>query len=942
MKIISQAGVVMANEDVKVLIVDDEPSIITLLTSLLSRSTEVNFILSSTVDLKSCLNMLHNNNYNAILLDLNLPDSSGLDTIKKVAKEFPRVPIVVMTGASDRQVVEGVLSAGAQDFFQKMEMHHIPLTRTIKYAIERKSIQIRESLYEKELKKEVDKRTKQLEYAKLMWERTFDGLPDLIFIVDGDYNIIRANDAMANRMGVKPTDIIGRKCYEIMHSQEEPIPECRHARTLRDKIGQNIQFKDPITDADLQLNSSPLLKADGNIIGCVEVVRDISPLKDVERALGEEVRKNQQIIDCISTPIIVKNLDGYYTACNTAYVEYFGISKEQILGKSAENIMGNMSAQEHIAIDNKALDSGTNIEYESTLFNANKDKRNVIIYKSLLKNSEGYSIGVVSAIVDITERKKVEQVLAESDKRHRMLLDQLPVSTVIYDTNGGVIFCNKAFENTFGWSMSELIGKKLDFVPDEVAEETKNKINEIRNGVTIPPFETIRYTKDKRKIFVKVQSSPYFNDSGIQVGNIVLIRDITMVKMAEAERLKTEKRYKTLVETMNEGLIVVDNMGYIIYSNPQFLRITGYTIDEVMKIHFFSLLDNESRQLFLKLWQKFGVDISESYEIGMKRKDGTVLKVLASPKTIMDDNGEFIGAFSVITDITERKSLESQLMQAQKLESVGQLAAGIAHEINTPTQYVSNNNSFVAESFQDINRLINSYRALARRLQDSDAIAEEISDIKQLEEEIDYEFLSEEIPNALAANSEGLARIATIVKSVKEFAHPGQVDKQEADINRAIENTVSVARNEWKYVADVELDLEEGLPHIPCVIGEINQVILNLLVNSAQAIGECSKYEESNKGKIKICSRLNEDYIEVVIEDNGPGIPDDIKDYIFDPFFTTKEPGKGTGQGLAISYRAIVKTHKGSIKVDSEIGKGTKFIIKLPVSSREKIQEVKP
>ncbi len=206
--------------------------------------------------------------------------------------------------------------------------------------------------------------------------------------------------------------------------------------------------------------------------------------------------------------------------------------------------------------------------------------------------------------------------------------------------------------------------------------------------------------------------------------------------------------------------------------------------------------------------------------------------------------------------------------------------------------------------------------------------------MENLARELDYEFLAEEIPKALAANREGLERIAKIVLSIKEFAHPGQEDKKPADLNKAIENTITVARNEWKFVAEVETDLAPDLPPVPCVVGEINQVLLNLVVNAAQAISEMTGRESGEKGRIAITTKNKDGFAEISIADNGPGIPDKIRNRIFDPFFTTKEPGKGTGQGLALAHRSIVNNHHGEIAVDSREGQGTTFTIRLPLMEK--------
>jgi signal transduction histidine kinase len=275
-----------------------------------------------------------------------------------------------------------------------------------------------------------------------------------------------------------------------------------------------------------------------------------------------------------------------------------------------------------------------------------------------------------------------------------------------------------------------------------------------------------------------------------------------------------------------------------------------------------------------------------------------------------------------------------QSRQAHKLEAIGLLAAGIAHEINTPTQYVGDNTRFLQESFQNIFQVLKSHESLLQAARKHGLPAELIRNAEETLKAGDLEYLFEQIPAAIKETLEGVDRVTKIVRAMKEFSHPGGKDKAAADLNKAIETTVTVARNEWKYVADLKLDLDPGLPPIPCFIGEFNQAILNLLVNAAHAVGDVARQKPGAKGLITVTTRRDGDHIEVRVSDTGAGIPEAIRPRIFEPFFTTKEVGKGTGQGLTIVYSCIVKRHGGSVEFETEPGKGTTFILRLPISPR--------
>jgi two-component system, NtrC family, sensor kinase len=291
--------------------------------------------------------------------------------------------------------------------------------------------------------------------------------------------------------------------------------------------------------------------------------------------------------------------------------------------------------------------------------------------------------------------------------------------------------------------------------------------------------------------------------------------------------------------------------------------------------------------------------------------------------------------YQLESEMAQRSEIEIELRQAQKLESVGQLASGIAHEINTPVQFVSDSCSFLESATADLIAVIDAYRDAFAELE-RDAPGPAVNDaagrMRETEAERDVTYLVEQIPIATSRALQGLQRVSAIVSAMKEFAYRDRREQSPADLNRAILSTLTVARNEYKYVAEVKTELED-LPLVTCHIGELNQVILNMVINSAHAIAEAQAAQD-RPGMISIRTRARAMRVEIEIEDNGCGIHDDALDKIFDPFYTTKEIGKGTGQGLAIA-RAVIERHAGKIEVTSRVGQGTTFLIKLPMLGRD-------
>jgi two-component system, NtrC family, sensor kinase len=377
--------------------------------------------------------------------------------------------------------------------------------------------------------------------------------------------------------------------------------------------------------------------------------------------------------------------------------------------------------------------------------------------------------------------------------------------------------------------------------------------------------------------------------------------------------------------------------GVIVDVNRFWLERLGYEREEVIgrrSVEFMPSGDSVDRQA---VWAKLRAgEHVDSWSIQYLTSKGEIVDGLLFGAPIMGGDGELRGAIATVFDVTplrtaerQRDRFEAELRLSQKLEAVGQLAAGIAHEINTPSQYVSDNLAFISESMQQLLPLLDVMpAALGNASAPSDQAMEEY---RRLLAAADLDFVRAEIPAAIQQARDGVAQIKKIVRAMKEFSHPGGEDKEAVDFNRAIESTVLVARNEWKYVADLELALDPNLPPIQAVASQLNQVVLNLVVNAAHAIADAVAKSPGSKGKIRVATVARGDQVELSIADSGCGIPQQNLERIFEPFFTTKEVGKGTGQGLAIARRVVVEGHGGSIKVESEPGKGACFRISLPV-----------
>jgi signal transduction histidine kinase len=323
-------------------------------------------------------------------------------------------------------------------------------------------------------------------------------------------------------------------------------------------------------------------------------------------------------------------------------------------------------------------------------------------------------------------------------------------------------------------------------------------------------------------------------------------------------------------------------------------------------------------------------------EMSWRSASGELVPVLASFARMRPDGGETdegVVTVCVGMDLRDQKRLESELAQKQKLEAVGRLAAGIAHEINSPIQFVGDNVRFIRDSFGDVMGLLEGYRRLAAEVRAGRPTDALLRELERAEATADLEVLRPRLEEAFVDTTDGVERVARIVSAMKEFAHPSSRSSAPIDLNHALETTLTIANFELKYVADVETHFGE-LPSVLCHADAINQAFLNLIINAAHAVSSVVR-DTGARGRIRVATQQEGAQALVTISDTGCGIPESIRHRVFEPFFTTKEVGKGTGQGLAIARSIIVDQHGGSLSFESELGRGTTFFVRVPVGGSE-------
>ncbi len=700
-------------------------------------------------------------------------------------------------------------------------------------------------------------------------------------------------------------------------------------------------------------------------------LRDISDRKQIEEKLQRSEEDYRNIIGSMQDGYFENDLAGNFTFVNDALCRVLGYSREELLGKNNRLYTDKETAKKIYQTFNKIYRTGEPIKgFEEEYIRKDGIIGFAELTVSLIRNAEGKPIGFRGITRDITERKQAEEALINSEAKFRkehnfsqLLFDTSPALIVAIGFDRKTLMMNKALLDTLEYTAEEIKG--TDYLITFVPEEDRRMLSAVFQKIIHKGIATVNENRiisksgrtyliewHGRTVSHEVEGSGFFVGVGI---------DVTERKKMEESLRRSEEKYRHILENMEEGYFEIDLSGNFTFVNNAECRNLGYTKEELIGMNN-QQYQNEATirrvyQVFNNMY-KTG-EPTRITDIEIVRKDGTKKFNEISVSLIRDSKGKKIGFNGVSRDITERKradealeknreelikkneeleesrrniqltleklgaayeelkTSQAKILQQEKMASIGQLAAGVAHEINNPMAFIASN---LGTLDKYIRRLKDFIRAQSETIKSLKA-AEAIEKLEEMRKELKLDYTIDDIDLLVKESRDGSERVQKIVRELNRFSRVDDAEYKDTNINECLESSINIVGNELKQKATLHKDYGK-IPSTKCYPQKLNQVFINLLINAVQAIEE--------KGKVKIKTWEKGGSIWVTVSDTGCGIPRDNQSKIFEPFFTTKEVGKGTGLGLSISYE-IMQRHKGELSFESKEGKGATFTIRIPI-----------
>ena len=774
-------------------------------------------------------------------------------------------------------------------------------------------------------------------------------LADPIVVVDATDRIVEVNPAAERFFETERRDLIGSEFAplivpeDFVEQHRAGVARLARAETALEPIRQDLvacrrngeRFMAEVTLSAMHLRDEQLLTIQ---------LRDVTLMRDVLDRLKLSDDEQRVLIEYSDTVVTILDPDGTWRSSSNRGGRGLGYPA----GYDPDDGIFSLIHPDDVEAASVALTEvvagtrGPEDPIETRMAAADGSWR---IYETVGTDLSHHPAvnGIVLQSKDVTSRVRAEQDLRSTTRRLEALITNLRFAVLVEDGDGRILITNESFTKLFGLPVTpeELIGCECAAGLEADSSKFRDPAGFVA-GVQrclagrVPVLGEELAMVDGR--FLERDYVPINVDGDEGLGHLWVYRDVTnrttqtqamteqieeqnrWLRVAQAELRQQAEFLRNVLDTMDSAVIVTDTEGVIIAVGGSAERLLGGAEQKLIGSSMSSHIDGCHD--VLPAWTD-----GHQQEVALRTPGGASVPALMVTSTMHGDDGRAIGHVRVATDLTERKKLEDDLRQAQKMEGIGQLAAGVAHEINTPVQFIGDSTRFLGDVLGDLMSLLEEYQLLRAACTADPRFAERCEHLVDLEQEADLDLMRAEAPAAVERTIGGVQRVSRIVAALKQFAHPSAGTAEPVDLNQIIETTLVVARNEYRYVADVDSDLGE----IPDVIGDhgdLSQVVLNLVVNAAHAIADRG---DDERGSITIRTARSATAVEFSISDTGTGIPEAIIDRVFDPFFTTKEVGRGTGQGLAIVRSIVVDRHHGSIDIATEPGAGTTFTISFPI-----------
>ena len=944
-----------SNNDVEILVVEDSPTQAEYLKNLLERRGFRVFIASNG---KEGLASIRAHKPTIVISDIMMPEMDGFEMCHqiKIDEGLKDIPVILLTSLSDpADIIRGLLCA-ADNFIVKppdekylfsridyilvnrklREQTHTQLGVEIYFGGQRHSInsdrlQILDLLFStyetavdknlelakahddlktlnEELEQRVEVRTAELseeiEERKRVEEklrklsRAVEQSPASVIITDTNGTIEYVNPKFEEITGYSLHEVIGKTPRILKSGEMSSEGYKKFWDTIVRGEEWRGEFHNKKKNGELFWESasiSPIVDEKGAIRHFIAVKEDITARKKAE----EEIHLQASLLNQVSNAIIATDLDGAIFYWNKAAEKLYGWKSEEVLGRKGNDIVVPKSLQPQVQRIRTHVDTFEVWEGEMEFQRKNGTTIPVSVSSALLRDARGTPIGRIGVSSDITERKRNEEQIKTLAHAIRSVSECVSVT----DLDNNILFVNEAFAKTYGYSEDELLGKNITMLrsPRERSQVTKEILDETATAGW--QGELLNRRKNGEEFPIYLSTSVIRDENGRTIALIGVATDITERKQSREALHRSEEQYRSLVDGARDAIFSLSTDAVIKSLNPAFGVITGWKREEWLGKSFTDLLHPEDRSKAYEIFQALAQgkkSAPQEYRVVTKTGEYFTGEFTTTAQVVA---GKLMGILGIGRDVTERKVLENQLRQAQKLESIGTLAGGIAHDFN------------------NILGIIVAYGSLLQRGKTS---ADE---------------LREYTDTMLKAAERG----AALVKQILTFARKSDVSVESVQVNYVIKELLSMLHQMFPKTIGFSVDLNKSLPLISIDPGQLNQALMNLCVNARDAILDADRVgnmqstlsikTETVSGESlrhRFSSASSDGYVAISVADTGTGMDEQTRQRIFEPFFTTKEQGKGTGLGLAVVH-GIVQSHKGFIDLKSEVGKGTMFTLYFPV-----------